>query len=388
VRAFGLNTATAPASRSLQFDFEGTKIEICPEPTMPRRILEIGHLGFAKERFPDETLHINTEFAVLSTLSTVSKLRAVWTQARSLLAAAWQQNFDLVICRCFGRFIYRRDISFPVNLLRWFMGWMIRACVWLQVAKGARLAVVDALDESTITSADLFLLKRCTRYFKRELPQNTWNTFLRVQPSHGEFNDLISNPRFVPLASRFAPIGLGVPLNRFRVIDEPSRRPLPDDEKLYDLFYAGTVRHSTVRQNGLEQLIELRARGWRIEIMTGHIAFEEYLEKIRRSWLAWSPEGQGWDCYRHYEACLAGSVPLINYPTIQRHQPLLDDVHCIFYPVEGDGLCRRAEAALADKPKLRRMSAAARAHVLNFHTNGRLGDYLVTETMQVPRNPN
>jgi hypothetical protein len=384
VRAFDLNAATLAASRLLQFDFDGTKIDLAPKSTMPRRILEIGHLGLAKERFPDETLHINTEFAVLTTLGTGSKLRAVWTQARSMLAAASQQRFDLVICRCFGRFIYRREISFLVNLLRWLMGWMIKGCVWLQVAKGARLAVIDVLDESTISSADLFLLKRCTRYFKRELPQNTWNTFLRVQPSHGEFNDLIGDPRFVPWVGRFAPIGLGVPPNRFRVIDEPSRRPQPDDEKLYDLFYAGPVQHSTVRQHGFAQLAELRARGWLIEITTGHIAFEEYLEKIRRSWLAWSPEGQGWDCYRHYEVCLAGAVPLINYPTIQRHQPLLEDVHCFFYPVEGDGLCRRAEAALADKPKLRRMSAAARAHVFNFHTNGRLGDYLVTETMQAP----
>ncbi len=351
-------------------------------PPKPRRILEIGHLGWVKAGLPAETVSINTEFAVLEGQGTAAKLKAVWTQFRRLMSAAWRGSFDLVVCRCFGRFIYRPELPAPVNLLRYMMGWMIKACVWVQVAKGARLAVVDVLDESTVAASDLFLLQRCHRYFKRELPQNTWNTFLRVQPSHGEFIRLTQQARFRAWVERFAPIPLGLQPPRFRVITDPAHCPQPDDEKIYDVFYAGPLGHSTVRQTGFAQLLALQARGWRVEISTASLPFEEYLKRLRHSWLAWSPEGQGWDCYRHYEVCLAGAVPLMNYPTIRRYQPLLDGVHCFFYPIEGEGLSRRAEAALADPAKLRQMAAAARAHVLEFHTIERLGEYVVAETMQ------
>ena len=84
--------------------------------------------------------------------------------------------------------------------------------------------------------------------------------------------------------------------------------------------------------------------------------------------LAWSPAGFGWDCGRHYEAPLVNTVPLINYPTIMRHGPLLDGEHCVLYGVEPGGLAQAARAALADKPRLRRIAAQAAAHVRRHHS--------------------
>jgi hypothetical protein len=65
---------------------------------------------------------------------------------------------------------------------------------------------------------------------------------------------------------------------------------------------------------------------------------QKFNEALLASWLVWSPEGSGWDSFRHYEVCLAGSVAVINFPTIRRHAPLLDGVHCFYYGIEGDDL--------------------------------------------------
>ena len=207
------------------------------------------------------------------------------------------------------------------------------------------------------------MLRRATRYFKRELPQNTWNVYLRVQPPHGEFNDLTRHPGYRPHLGKFAPLSLGVSAEKVQRI-EAIVAGLPDGEKTLDVFYAGPLYHSSVRASGFRQLEELGRRGFRVDASEGGLPFEEFVRRMCRAWLVWSPEGQGWDCYRHYEAAVAGSVPLMNYPSIRRHRPLSHGVHCVLYAVEGDDLCRQAELALGDRAALRRMAGAARTHVL------------------------
>ena len=88
---------------------------------------------------------------------------------------------------------------------------------------------------------------------------------------------------------------------------------------------------------------------------------------MSQAWLAWSPSGLGWDCYRHYEAPQCLAVPVMNYPTIARHRPLEDGVHAIYYAPEDDGLDRAIKIALADKERLRQIALAGRAHVRAYH---------------------
>ena len=180
--------------------------------------------------------------------------------------------------------------------------------------------------------------------------------------------------------AKFRPISLGITARKVRRIDEVIRA-LPPDEKTLDIFYAGPVYHSSVRTWGFRQLEELGRRGFRVDVSEGGLPFEEFVRRMHRAWLVWSPEGQGWDCYRHYEVGVAGSVPVINYPTIRRHRPLLDGVHCVLYAVEGDALCRQVERALGDHTALRRMAAAARAHVLEFHTEEKQGLYMAEQML-------
>ena len=103
----------------------------------------------------------------------------------------------------------------------------------------------------------------------------------------------------------------------------------------------------------------------------------EFYARCAAAWLVWSPEGLGWDCFRHYEAPACGSVPLINQPSIDRHQPLIGGEHAIYYDPEPGGLTRAVLAALADKPALARIAAAGQAHVAAHHTPDALARYIV-----------
>ena len=67
-------------------------------------------------------------------------------------------------------------------------------------------------------------------------------------------------------------------------------------------------------------------------------------------------------------ASAVGTVPVINYPTILRDQPLVDGEHCIFYSPEPGRLAATIRTALADKGRLERMATAAKAHVAEHNT--------------------
>ena len=353
-----------------------------PSSAGSARILEINHIPWVKLALPEQTEQIDTEFTTNTARGLTDRLRAGGQQLVRLMRLCFGPPFDLVFCRALSRFNYLPRYSAPLNAVRWLIGMLVNFCVWMQVRRGARLAVVDLRDECAIDSRDLFLLRLSTCYFKRELPQNIWNVYMRAQPPHGEFNGLTRHPGYLPHLRKFQPVSIGISAEKIRLIEE-ALAGVPGDEKTLDVFYAGPVYASTVRQDGLRCLEELARRGYRVECFDGHLPFGEFVRKMRSAWLVWSPEGQGWDCYRHYEVCVAGSVPLMNFPGLRRHEPLLADVHCVYYAVEGDDLCRQAERALADHDALRRMALAARAHVLARHTDEKLGLYMAGRLLEL-----
>jgi len=116
-----------------------------------------------------------------------------------------------------------------------------------------------------------------------------------------------------------------------------------------------------------------------LDIVEGRIGYTEYTERMARAWLTWSPEGLGWECFRHYEAPLVCTVPVINSPTIVRYEPLQDGVHAIYYhPDEPHSLGDKIRSALADKDRLRLIALTARSHVLKYHVRPRpLADALL-----------
>ena len=58
----------------------------------------------------------------------------------------------------------------------------------------------------------------------------------------------------------------------------------------------------------------------------------------------------------------------MNQPSIERHQPLLDGIHGLYYDPESGFLTAAIEQALADKDRLRTIARAGKAHVLAHHT--------------------
>jgi len=147
-------------------------------------------------------------------------------------------------------------------------------------------------------------------------------------------------------------------------------------DKDIDVFFAGAV-NSIPRARGLDTLRALARDGYRVDIHPGGLSKRDYLDRCARSWLTLSPEGYGWECFRHYEASLCRSVPVLSPPGILRHQPLISGQHAIYYAAEGDGLRDAIVAALADKETLQRMAAAAREHVLRHHTHACIVAHIV-----------
>ena len=87
-------------------------------------------------------------------------------------------------------------------------------------------------------------------------------------------------------------------------------------------------------------LKELAARGIKVDIPDQVLPRQEFHRRMSQAWLAWSPSGFGWDCYRTGEAAQCLTVPVVNHPTVERYRPLLNGQHLIQYDIEGDGLAR------------------------------------------------
>lgn len=327
------------------------------------RILEIGPFCLFKQAWPDTTEYLfagPSRFALPDGLPERFRRRR-WKEAN---------GFDLIVAHTaaesswkpevLGRLLSRRRFADGLAALSWDIA--------RQYPPGikAPLVVLDMHDERTIQASDIALLRASTLYFKRELPANAQSAFppnLRSAELDG-------------LVERIRPISLGLSADVVR--DSPTQLP----PKSIDIFFAGHLRHAPfIRNTGLKQLQALSAEGVLVDIAETRLSRPDFLARCARASLVWSPEGLGWDCFRHYEAALCGSVPLINLPSIRRHEPLRDGEHALYYSVEDDGLRQTILAALKQPARLADMGRAGRDHVLKHHTHEAICEYVVRECL-------
>ena len=238
------------------------------------------------------------------------------------------------------------------------------------------LAVVDLEDTRFIRREDLFLLDRAHFWFKRELPVDRWQAFMRTDHYSVPSGRYRSIPRNKKRVEKLHPISLGPPIWSEELL---LREPI---ETTSDVFFAGTLEGSSfLRQRGIHELRSLEAKGVRIDIPASRISREEFFHRAAAARLVWSPEGYGWDCFRHYETPLCWSVPVINQPTIERYCPLLHGLHAFYYDPEEGGLTKTIMEALTDSKRLESMAAEANAHVKKHHLIRQLVRYLVVTTL-------
>ncbi len=254
--------------------------------------------------------------------------------------------------------------------LRPLSRWSLRALAYRRLLRsaGSPLIGLDFNDGKALTPTALALLARATLYFKRELPLDQAALLPEGTP---EQRAALASHRH-----KLRPLSLG--LAPWRIADLPG---VPT-AKSADLFFAGTVRRDDpLRRDGIAQLRRLADEGLAVDLAEQRLDRAPYLARMAAAWMTWSPAGRGWQCFRHFEALAAGSVPLVNRPDIAMAAPLQPGEHCLVYEPGGEGLSQAVRAALADKPRLARIAAAGRDLVLRHHLHRPVADGILAAAL-------
>jgi hypothetical protein len=242
-------------------------------------------------------------------------------------------------------------------------------------ARGAPLVLIDLGDGVSIGAPTAALMDRAAFVFKRELPTDRWRTLSGVAHRYLATSRIRRSPKWSRRIAKFRPVNMP----SFHWRDEFRSDAFP--EKTSDVFFAGAVEgNSTLRAEGLAELRRLGKLGVVVDFAPEPLSPQAYFARMSRSWLAWSPEGLGWHCFRDSEAGFCQSVPVMNYPTVLRATPLEEGVHAFYYPPEAGGLTRVLLGALSDKERLKRMARSARDFSAEHFTVKACCDYVLTTT--------
>lgn len=243
---------------------------------------------------------------------------------------------------------------------------------------------MDFNDYARLSSTALEILDRSVCYFKRELPVDR-NRLLPPNPTARQRSLLAANEH------KLRPISLGLCRGR--------QAAMPDSgiAKQYDLFFSGAL-NCEVRRAGFPLLEELQRQGIKVHIPPSRVDRPEFLRMCAQSRLVWSPEGCGWDCFRHYESAGAGSVPVMNAPWIVPYRPLNHGTEALYYQFSEtpswfqppQPFVETVLQALNDRDRLDEMACNARRHVNQFHTHEAIVDHIVKTvvTEQLSSAPN
>ena len=325
----------------------------------PLRVLEIGDNLLFKSAVPNQTDFFWTGYRARG------KIAIAFGPAQFLYAMRKlrRNEYDLLVVhvplyppwhpRVILTILRDWRLSAPRGLFAVFGWWIIQRFHRIPIV------AIDLNDSFGIGRHAFRLIDASRAYFKRELPADRWQVFFKS--GHPNLPGLRwrKKSESLRLLAKLRPLSYGSP--------NPIA-PITSKAKTADVFFAGAVvGNSTVRSDGINELLALRKEGYVIDIPDGRLDMAEFHQRVAQAWLAWSPSGLGWDCSRHYEIALLGAVPLMNYPTILRDHPFRDGEHCTLHGAEPGELARavRAEHWRTNRA---RMGAAAAEYGLAFHT--------------------
>lgn len=228
----------------------------------------------------------------------------------------------------------------------------------LRFFPGERLIAIDRSDSFGLPRHCFFLLDKAQAFFKRELPLDHWQTLYGSAHPRLPGVGFRLKRRWQERVSRLRPISLGLDRDR-----AAQARASISAAKTHDVFFAGMIDgNSSVRALVPAQLQALKEAGLKVNWHKEPVARDEFYRHCADAWLTLSPAGLGWDCFRHIEAALCGSVPLVSTPTIDRYMPLEIGKHCLAYDPYGSGFVELVKSELEDKQRLAAMAQAAREH--------------------------
>ncbi len=341
------------------------------------RIVEIGPRPYISRWYKNTAEFFSTDWAghVEPGVAPIRTLRTLWRRLG-------QTDIDLIVChpsfsapwgfRHIARSIFSKRLLWGRSPLMRAYGPEIA-----RLRSRSRLIVVDLEDLPVINPSNLPLLDASHLWFKRELPTDHWRVFNKTAHPNLPTPRFRLDARHRGRIAKLRPISIGLPEQT------DGQPPRAAQAKTTDVFFAGRVTgSSTIRARGWSELQALAAEGRiRLDIPEQRLPLAEFYRRCASAWLVWSPEGLGWDCFRHYEAPLCFSTPVINSPLIDRHAPLIAGEHAVYYDPEPGGLSRAVLRALSDKPSLARMAEAARSHLLACHTRDALARHVVDTSL-------
>jgi hypothetical protein len=348
------------------------------------RILELGPVPVVKPVYPDETMLVGTGRDPLPigdpTAFDLSpgKLGRVLALLKdhsidALFVTRLSSQRDAIIPVIFRLLTDHRSLRRGVPLLRIFGDRIVR------LGAAAPIIVYDPSDAPFVPRQALWLWAVATAVFKRELPLDRWQLFMRTAHADVPTPRFRKLPYYQAIIDKVRPMSLGLPAESERAL--PSHIPA----KTTDVFFAGEIKaNSSVRDAGIRELLALRDRGVSVDLPNARLTLDEFLRRCGQARLVWSPQGFGHDCFRHYEAAACGSVPLISRSPIEQYAPFRDGETAIFYDPEPGGLTRRVVSALERREELRVMGMAARGHVLAFHSAKARVDHMVATVLINP----
>lgn len=280
--------------------------------------------------------------------------------------------------------VFHRLLRRPVDIF-------ILAIFMRAVRRNIPVAMMNRSDSGRFTPGSEWFFRRCHASFVRELhplPEIALQDLFTPSGGHPQTNrrsrQLISwlDPDCPQgrNAAKLRPISLGIP-------DEAVSGISWGAPKQWDLFFAGDFHEKGMRGRLIEEVRAMaHCKKWKV-LLRDRMPYQEYLQCLAASRLCLSPPGMGWDCWRHYEAMLAGSIPLMTYPTILQHRPAIEGEHCFYFAPEPGGLTRCLEKALAYPERLPAMAAAGRQLVLEHHLFSKLREYVIQETLAASCRP-
>ena len=320
------------------------------------RILEIGRTSCFSQLYPQHTTWVATG-PPLTHGKAEPAARLTVATLLSLVHDLRRGAFGLVILPAVD-IRYGHDATLAKRLLRRLVALLARndaigriSSRWLRLDRAA-VAIVDYSDDVRVSYETCALVPGFRAYFKRELyPRQS----LQPGEKYERFNRRV-HPVTLPLPDEAAPVP-------------------HDPEKKTDVFFSGGL-HGPVREQGVAELHQLAREGYAVDLPAGALSYAEYLQRMCASRIVWSPEGFGWDCYRHYEAAFCGAVPLINRPQDARALPFEDGVQCLYYDPQPGALIAAVKRALQDPSALSQIAGRARELVLARHTRRAVAEYI------------